>query len=205
LFLCRRRRFLIDADTFSTTPVLVNAMGDANDPDHAAARRGLVDALRERLDVSERTLSAIEAVPRHEFVPRGHRSHAYADRPLPIGHDQTISAPHMVAMMTDLLDLERGDRVLEVGTGCGYHAAVLAEIVGPGNVFSAEYVPELAADARDRLDRLAAVQDRAETETQTFVDTPFSNATEVAQRIEQLEDDRETLEEVPMTGSPAKV
>ena len=123
----------------------------------AAARRELVDALRERLDASERTLSAIEAVPRHEFVPEGHRSRAYADRPLPIGHDQTISAPHMVAVMTDLLDLDRGDRVLEVGTGCGYHAAVLAEVVGPGNVYSAEYVSELAADARGRLDRLGCV------------------------------------------------
>lgn len=131
-----------------------NGSDRGDGPDHVAARRELVAALRERLAVSERTLSAIEAVPRHEFVPESRRSRAYADRPLPIGHDQTISAPHMVAMMTDLLGLERGDRVLEVGTGCGYHAAVLAEIVGPGNVFGAEYVPELAADARDRLDRL---------------------------------------------------
>jgi len=141
-------------------------MGDANGPDSrdgpergespdcAAARRELVDALRERLDASERTLSAIEAVPRHEFVPEGHRSRAYADRPLPIGRDQTISAPHMVAVMTDLLDLDRGDRVLEVGTGCGYHAAVLAELVAAGNVYSAEYVSELAADAQERLARL---------------------------------------------------
>jgi len=124
------------------------------DADFAAARRDLVDTLRETQEVSERTLSAIDAVPRHEFVPERQRSRAYADRPLPIGHDQTISAPHMVAVMTDLLDLDRGDRVLEVGTGCGYHAAVIAEIVGPGNVYSAEFVPELAADARDRLDRL---------------------------------------------------
>jgi len=104
--------------------------------------------------VSERALSAVEAVPRHEFVPDRRRSRAYADRPLPIGRDQTISAPHMVAVMTDLLGPDRGDRVLEVGTGCGYHAAVLAELVGPGNVYSAEYVPELAADARERLARL---------------------------------------------------
>ncbi|TKX41044.1 MULTISPECIES: protein-L-isoaspartate(D-aspartate) O-methyltransferase [unclassified Halorubrum] len=125
-----------------------------NDADHAAARRDLVNALRDRLDASERTLSAIGAVPRHEFVPESVRGSAYADRPLPIGHGQTVSAPHMVAMMTDLLDVERGDRVFEVGTGCGYHAAVVAEVVGPGNVFSAERVPELAAAARDRLDRL---------------------------------------------------
>ncbi|MDV7350202.1 protein-L-isoaspartate(D-aspartate) O-methyltransferase [Halorubrum distributum] len=125
-----------------------------NDADPAAARRELVNALRDHLDASERTLSAIGAVPRHEFVPEPQRASAYADRPLPIGHDQTVSAPHMVALMTDLLDVERGDRVFEVGTGCGYHAAAVAEIVGPGNVFSAERVPELAAAARERLDRL---------------------------------------------------
>jgi protein-L-isoaspartate(D-aspartate) O-methyltransferase len=146
--------------------------------DFAAARRELVEALRERLDVSERTLSAIEAVPRHEFVPEGHRSRAYADRPLPIGHDQTISAPHMVAMMTDLLDLSRGDRVLEVGTGCGYHAAVLVELVGPGNVYGAEYVPELAADARERLGQLGyEVTVRAGDGREAFRDeAPFDAA-----------------------------
>ena len=125
-----------------------------SDADHAAARRELVNALRDRLDASERTLSAIGAVPRHEFVPESQRAAAYADRPLPIGHDQTVSAPHMVALMTDLLDVTRDDRVFEVGTGCGYHAAVVAEIVGPGNVSSAERVPELAVAARERLDRL---------------------------------------------------
>ncbi|WP_144924446.1 protein-L-isoaspartate(D-aspartate) O-methyltransferase [Halorubrum salsamenti] len=125
-----------------------------DDADHEAARRELVAGLRRRLDVDERTLAAIESVPRHEFVPERHGSRAYADRPLPIGHDQTISAPHMVAVMTDLLDVGPGDRVFEVGTGCGYHAAVVAEIVGPGNVYSVEYVPELAEAARERLQRL---------------------------------------------------
>ncbi|MFC5279941.1 protein-L-isoaspartate O-methyltransferase [Halorubrum rubrum] len=125
-----------------------------DDVDHAAERRRLVEHLRRRTDASERTLSAIAAVPRHEFVPDGDRAHAYADRPLPIGHGQTISAPHMVAVMVDLLEVSSGDRVFEVGTGCGYHAAVVAEIVGPGNVYSVEYVPELADAARDRLDRL---------------------------------------------------
>ncbi|SMO39659.1 protein-L-isoaspartate O-methyltransferase [Halorubrum cibi] len=126
-------------------------MGDV---DHAAERRRLVEHLRRRTDASERTLSAIAAVPRHEFVPEKDRSHAYADRPLPIGHGQTISAPHMVAVMVDLLEVSSGDRVFEVGTGCGYHAAVVAEIVGPGNVYSVEYVSELADAARERLDRL---------------------------------------------------
>ncbi len=128
--------------------------GTRRDDDHARARSRLVDQLRRRTDVSERTLAAVEAVPRHEFVPRGHRSVAYDDRPLPIGHGQTISAPHMVAIMTDLLGIDDGDRVLEIGTGCGYHAAVTAEVVGPGNVFSVEYVPELAEATRERLDRL---------------------------------------------------
>ena len=122
--------------------------------EYASARRDLVERLRRQLDVDEQTLSAIGAVPRHEFVPDQYRSVAYADRPLPIGHDQTISAPHMVAVMTDLLEVASGDRVFEVGTGCGYHAAVVAEIVGPGNVYTVEYVSELADAARERLRRL---------------------------------------------------
>ena len=97
------------------------------------------------------TVEAMETVPRHEFVPEGRRDDAYADRPLPIGADQTISAPHMVGIMCDLLELEEGETVLEVGTGCGYHAAVTAEIVGDGNVYSVEYVDRLAGAARERL------------------------------------------------------
>ncbi len=121
----------------------------------ATARHRLVDRLVERGYVErESTERALRAVPRHEFVPEGSRREAYADRPLSIGRGQTISAPHMVALMTDLLDLDRGDRVLEVGTGCGYHAAVTSEIVGPGNVYSVEYDAELADEARERLERL---------------------------------------------------
>ena len=97
------------------------------------------------------TVEAMETVPRHEFVPEGRRDDAYADRPLPIGADQTISAPHMVGIMCDLLELEEGETVLEVGTGCGYHAAVTAEVVGDGNVYSVEYVDRLAGAARERL------------------------------------------------------
>jgi len=100
------------------------------------------------------TVEAMETVPRHEFVPEGRRDDAYADRPLPIGADQTISAPHMVGIMCDHLALEPGDEVLEVGTGCGYHAAVTAEIVGDGNVHSVEYVERLAGAARERLSDL---------------------------------------------------
>jgi protein-L-isoaspartate(D-aspartate) O-methyltransferase len=123
--------------------------------DRDAARRRMVDRLRAggRVD-DERVLKALAAVPRHEFVPEGRRSAAYQDAPLPIGHGQTISAPHMVGIVCELLELAPGDRVLEVGTGCGYHAAVTAELVGPGNVYSVEYEPALAASARDRLGRL---------------------------------------------------
>lgn len=115
-------------------------------------RDRLVERLadRERIE-RESTLDALRSVPRHEFVPPNRRKRAYEDRPLPIGDDQTISAPHMVAMMTDLLALEPGDRVLEIGTGCGYHAAVTAEVVGPENVFSVEYHDSLAERARERL------------------------------------------------------
>ncbi|MFB6139429.1 MAG: protein-L-isoaspartate(D-aspartate) O-methyltransferase [Halosimplex sp.] len=123
--------------------------------DYSAARERLVDRLRDRGRVDdERVLSAMAAVPRHEFVHEPQREEAYRDSPLPIGEGQTISAPHMVAIMADLLDLRPGDDVLEVGTGCGYHAAVTAELVGGDHVYSVEYRDSLAAEARDRLARL---------------------------------------------------
>lgn len=100
------------------------------------------------------TARAMRSVPRHEFVPRDRRERAYADRPLPIGEGQTISAPHMVSMMTDLLELESGERVLEVGTGCGYHAAVTAEVVGAPSVYSVEVSRQLADETGARLERL---------------------------------------------------
>jgi protein-L-isoaspartate(D-aspartate) O-methyltransferase len=125
------------------------------DDEYAEARDRLVDRLRSRGHVErESTLAALRAVPRHEFVPAGNRRRAYRDEPLPIGEGQTISAPHMVGVMVDLLELDRGDRVLEIGTGCGYHAAVTAAVVGPGNVYSVEYHAELAERARETLDRL---------------------------------------------------
>jgi len=106
-----------------------------------------------RID-DERVLDAMAAVPRHEFVPESRQDSAYADQPLPIGEGQTISAPHMVAIMAAELALEAGDRVLEIGTGCGYHAAVTAELVGPENVYSVEYQPTLAERARETLNDL---------------------------------------------------
>jgi len=99
--------------------------------------------------LSERVLAAIGRVPRHQFVPAIVQELAYQDMPLPIGCGKTISQPFMVALMTDLLELEEDDRVLEVGTGLGYQAAVLAELCD--EVFSVEIISELAAEAERRL------------------------------------------------------
>jgi protein-L-isoaspartate(D-aspartate) O-methyltransferase len=102
--------------------------------------------------VNPRVLEAIRKVPRHEFVSENLRPFAYDDRPLPIGHGQTVSQPYIVAVMTDLLDLEKGNTVLEVGTGSGYQAAVLAECVK--QVYTIEILEELGKEARERLKRL---------------------------------------------------
>lgn len=124
--------------------------GDA----YASARNRMVDRLEAggRIE-TQATASAMRTVPRHAFVPDKLKDEAYADRPLGIGKGQTISAPHMVAMMTDLLVASQGDRILEIGTGCGYHAAVTAEIVGSENVYSVEYHEPLAEKARKALDQ----------------------------------------------------
>ncbi|MEE8440895.1 MAG: protein-L-isoaspartate(D-aspartate) O-methyltransferase [Spirochaetia bacterium] len=101
---------------------------------------------------SSRVLDAFRAVPRDRFVPESSRSEATSNHPLPIGHGQTISQPYIVAYMTEALDLRSGDRVLEIGTGSGYQAAILAELTR--EVFSVEVVPTLAARARMVLDEL---------------------------------------------------
>jgi protein-L-isoaspartate(D-aspartate) O-methyltransferase len=118
-------------------------------------RDAMVRRLRQRGVTSrESTAEALRSVPRHEFVPPESRAAAYEDRPLRIGAGQTISAPHMVAKMTDLLALSPGDHVLEIGTGCGYHAAVTSEVVAPATVYSVEFEPSLAESARDRFAEL---------------------------------------------------
>ncbi len=106
-------------------------------------RRGIMDAA---------VLAAMLAVPRHEFVPEELRSRAYEDAPLPIGGGQTISQPYIVAAMTSALRLQPGDRVLEIGTGCGFQAAVLSHLAR--EVFTIELRPELASAASEQLARL---------------------------------------------------
>lgn len=125
---------------------------NSDSTDFETARQKLVDQLVSRDRISrEETIEALRTVPRHKFVPASSRDQAYVDSPLPIGNGQTISAPHMVGIMCDLLEVTPGDRVLEIGTGCGYHAAVTAEIVGDEHVYSVEYIPELATRAEQQL------------------------------------------------------
>jgi protein-L-isoaspartate(D-aspartate) O-methyltransferase len=100
----------------------------------------------------EHVIAAMQAVPRHSFVPTRYLDQAYADHPLPIGYGQTISQPSLVAMMTEMLDLEEGERVLEIGTGSGYQAAILREITD--EVYTIEIIPELAGTARRVFDEL---------------------------------------------------
>ena len=102
-----------------------------------------------RPTLDERVMEVMGKVPRHAFVPAPLRSVAYADTPLPIGYEKTISQPYIVALMTDLLDVEADDVVLEIGTGLGYQAAVLAELVT--QVYSIEIIEELQLEARKRL------------------------------------------------------
>ena len=140
--------------------LLIGACGGEDEPrpdaaatpeDHARAAM-----VRERIAESgvesEAVLRAMGEVPRHEFVPAAQRKHAYEDRALPIGHDQKTSRPSLVAIMTELAELKPGSRVLEVGTGSGYAAAVLSRIAA--EVYTIEIVEELATRAADTLERL---------------------------------------------------
>lgn len=137
--------------------LLVPVPAPAQEDERAGERRAMVArALASpRLGGSrvtdEAVLEAMRAVPRHEFVPEAHRAAAYRNTPLPIGHGQTISQPTIVGRMTAMAELEPGEKALEVGTGSGYQAAVLAEVTD--SVWSVEIIPELAASARERLRR----------------------------------------------------
>ncbi len=138
--------------------VLVIAFPAMAGDDYAALRKGLVDEVRTYAGYagdapfSDAVLATLGRVQRHRFVPAGQLRHAYENRPLPIGHGQTISQPYIVALMTDLLEPDESDIVLEVGTGSGYQAAVLAELVD--HVYSIEIIEPLAVSSRERLQRL---------------------------------------------------
>lgn len=123
------------------------------EPIYRMMRREMVEnQLRARGLRSETVLEVMEKVPRHLFVPDALRDQAYADAPLPIGHDQTISQPYIVAFMTEMLEVEKGNRVLEIGTGSGYQAAVLAELAQ--EVYTIEILEPLYHSAKERVGAL---------------------------------------------------
>lgn len=125
--------------------------GPGGDGECIAARRRMLDLIRSRGIEDGQVLDALAQVPRHAFIPQEFRGNAapYGDHPCPIGHGQTISQPYIVAYMTAALEIEEGEKVLEIGTGSGYQAAILAEL--GADVYSIEIVPELAEHARSVL------------------------------------------------------
>ena len=127
-------------------------VANAQSPDRREERDRMVQQIVRYGVRDSATLDAMARVPRHEFVPAEHRARAYGDHPLPIGLGQTISQPYIVAYMTEMLELRPGIKVLEVGTGSGYQAAVL-DAIGC-DVFTIEIYEALARSARDRLQRL---------------------------------------------------
>lgn len=146
---------------FAGGVLLASALGcapsGADDP--AKGRRLMVEQQIMARGVQDpRVLDAMRAVPRHLFVPEGLIEEAYGDYPLPIGHGQTISQPYIVALMTELLQLQPGHKVLEIGTGSGYQAAILAHVTT--NVFTIEIVEALADEARERLARFGITPER---------------------------------------------
>lgn len=143
------------AQTPQSSPTMeATATEDASDDLFLEQRLRMVEQDIEQRGVSDQqVLEAMRSVPRHAFVPEKFLDQAYSDQPLPIGYGQTISQPYIVAWMTELLELEDGDKVLEIGTGSGYQAAVLAKLEGV-QVYSIEIVPELAERAEATLSDL---------------------------------------------------
>lgn len=128
-------------------------MASLDDNGYAATRAAMVEGQLVRRGLRDPlVLEAMRRVPRHYFVPPESQAYAYDDYPLPIGEEQTISQPYIVALMTEELGLTGGERVLEIGTGSGYQTAVLAEIAG--HVYTVELLPSLAEEARRTLEAL---------------------------------------------------
>ena len=144
----------------ATLPSLTAAQATATakvEEEYTQAREWMVQRQIEERGVSDAAvLLAMRRVPRHRFVPSDYLDQAYDDHPLPIGYGQTISQPYIVALMTEALRVQAGDRVLEIGTGSGYQAAVLAEL--EVEVYTVEIIPELAEQARERLESLGYTQ-----------------------------------------------
>lgn len=141
--------------------LLVSMVTSAEEATHTVARAAMVEEVRRYAQIldgpdearmSDAVMAAMNAVKRHELVPQSERRFAYENRPLPIGYGQTISQPYIVALMTELIEPDVDDVVLEVGTGSGYQAAILAELVD--HVYSIEIIEALATRARQDLVRL---------------------------------------------------
>jgi len=149
----RLRRLLVLLLAFWTLAAAAVRPVRADDDDLADARRRMVEEQIHARGVTDpAVLAALGSVPRHLFVPEDERAQAYADRPLPIGSGQTISQPYIVGLMTSLLELKPGARVLEVGTGSGFQAAVLSRVAG--EVYTIEILKPLAERARRTLAEL---------------------------------------------------
>ena len=133
---------------------MISGSVDASPEDRFAAQRNAMvkEQIADRGIEDDEVLRAMRAVPRHLFVPESLQSRAYDDGPLPIGHGQTISQPYIVAYMTEVLKVRKGDTVLEIGTGSGYQAAILSPLVK--KVYTMEIIPELAVSAKKRLNHL---------------------------------------------------
>jgi protein-L-isoaspartate(D-aspartate) O-methyltransferase len=144
-------------DTKSEVEDIIPTFDAISSDDYASVREEMVVTQIEARGVSNpAVLNAMRSVPRHEFVLEQYIDRAYIDQPLPINHGQTISQPYIVALMSELLEIEVGEKVLEIGTGSGYQAAVLGEM--GAEVYTVEIIPELAQEARQRLDLLGYTQ-----------------------------------------------
>jgi protein-L-isoaspartate(D-aspartate) O-methyltransferase len=131
---------------------VVSPSPSVSDPFAQLRKEMVVSQIQSRDVTAPDVLDAMDTVPRHLFVPQDYLDEAYDDHPLPIGYGQTISQPYIVALMTEKLKVKRGDKVLEIGTGSGYQAAVLAHL--GVEMYSVEIIPELARAADERLKKL---------------------------------------------------
>lgn len=200
------RREVTDAETPATTAEPSAARppdgpeprtaGSASAPafgERVAERRRMVERDIAREGVRDpRVLEAMRKVPRHAFVPEAMRAQAYSDRPLPIVGGQTISQPFVVAFMSEAVAIQPGARCLEIGTGSGYQAAVLAELCGA--VYSIEYLPEVAAFGRENLERLGYASDRPDTRVHLRVGDGYQGWPEAA-----------PFDAIVVTAAPEKV